>query len=258
MKSPLLFTRLATAILLFSSSPYLSAQTVVFSEDFSGFTTGTHASPSTYDLSASLDTKTSVPGWTGFKVYSAGGEIKLGTSEVPGWIETPEVSLSGYDGDMFVKFDVARWPDDAASVRVMLSGSQIGETISPSSEFQSVEIPLTKGISSCKIKFESLAKRFFLDNVRIVNQIPTGYNEALQKVRDIRIYPNPATDYITIDGLSGSTGLRIYNAGGKEVYSLASVFGETGLINITGLYPGIYLIRIIFPGKVHVSRFVKY
>jgi hypothetical protein len=258
MKSPLLFTRLAMAILLFSSSPYLSAQTVVFSEDFSGFTTGTHASPSTYDLSASLDTKTSVPGWTGFKVYSAGGEIKLGTADVPGWIETPEISFTGYEGDLFVKFDVARWPDDASSVRVLLNGSQIGDDIAPGNDFEVIEIPLTDGITAGKVRFESLAKRFYLDNVKIEAHNPTGSNNAMHNNSQVRVYPNPSADIVILDNLLLFERLDVYNVSGMLVESFKLSDNISIAYSMSGYNQGLYLFRFLSHSTVFTVKVVKY
>lgn len=258
MKSPLLFTRLASAIFLLSLISGLSAQTVIFSEDFTGFSTGTHSSPSTYDLSASLDTKTTVPGWTGYKVYSAGGEIKLGTADIPGWIETPEISLAGYEGDLFVKFDIASWPDDASSVRVLLNGSQIGETISPSGEFQSVEIPMPVGISSCKIKFESLAKRFYLDNIRVVAQYPTGIKIAASEKVEIRVYPNPATDIVVIDNILFYDRLEVLSISGRLIESVELPDNMSIEYSMSGYNQGVYLFRFLSQSTVFTVKVTKY
>jgi hypothetical protein len=233
-------------------------QSVVFTEDFSGFTTGTHSSPSTYDNSGTLDTKTSIPGWTGFKIYSAGGEIKLGTSDVPGWIETPSIDLSGYEGDVFVEFDISRWPDDAAIVQVSLNGSPLGNTIATTEEFRTVEIPLTEGVSPAKIKFESLAKRFFLDNIRIVvqNITSTGVHHPLKS--RVKVYPNPAGDIITIDNLNGISRLEIINLNGRVIEVIDLSDTEKVDLALNDFSPGIYLIRYFTGRSSFTTKFVKY
>ncbi|MFH0842622.1 MAG: T9SS type A sorting domain-containing protein [Bacteroidota bacterium] len=258
MKSPLLFTRLATAIFLLSASLYLSAQTAVFSEDFAGFSTGTHSSPSTHDLSASLDTKTSVPGWTGYKVYSAAGEIKLGTADVPGWIETPEIDFAGHEGDLFVKFNIARWPDDASVVRVMLNGSQIGNDIAPGNDFQTIDIPVTDGITSGKVRFESLAKRFYLDNIRVVAQYPTG-NEvaAVEKVK-IRIYPNPAAGVVVIDNILFYDRLEVHSISGRLIESVELLDNMSIEYSMSGYDRGLYLFRFLSQSTVFTVKVAKY
>jgi len=257
MKSSLLITRLASAILLLSVIPHLSAQTVVFSEDFSGFTTGTHSTPSTYDVSGALDTKTGAPGWTGFKVYSAGGEIKLGTSDIPGWIETPLIDFSGCTGDLFIRFDIARWPDDAASVQVSLNGSAIGNTITPTDEFQTIEMPLTEGTTAGKIKFESLAKRFFLDNILVVVQSVTGAQD-YELQPDLNLYPNPAGDMLNIDNILTYNKLEIYDLYGKVVSARDISGADRVTVILTGLPPGLYILRLVSDKSYFTMRFARY
>jgi hypothetical protein len=258
MESPLLSARLALIIFLFSVISHLSAQTVVFSEDFSGFTTGTHSSPSTYDTSGNLDSKTGISGWTGYKVYSAAGEIKLGTSGVPGWIETPEINLSGYEGDLFVKFDISRWPDDAASVRILMNDIQMGDPIAPGDEFQTIEFHITDGTSSGKIKFESLAKRFYLDNIQVIEQNATGLQAAETESSSVKIYPNPAGDRIEVDRISAYRRCEIFNLNGILV--LAEYIKESDRISIdlTSLSAGTYFIRLSSSGRLFITTFIKY
>jgi hypothetical protein len=258
MKNSLLFTRLAVPVFLSCVIPHLSGQSVVFTEDFSGFTTCNHTDPSPKDLSGELDTKTALPGWTGFKIYSAGGEIKLGTSDVPGWIETPLINLSEYEGDLFVSFDISRWPDDDAIVQVSLNGSQLENTIAPTDDFQTVEIPLTEGISTCKIKFESLAKRFFLDNVRIVVQNVTSAGVFHPQESIVKIYPNPAGDFINIDNLNGINRLEIADINGRVMEVIYLSETEKVELALNDFSPGIYIIRFFSGRSTFTARFVKY
>ncbi|MCX6301686.1 MAG: T9SS type A sorting domain-containing protein [Bacteroidia bacterium] len=258
MKKSLLLSFTVVLSFLLSLSFNIEGQTVVFSENFSGFSNGTHASQSSYDYSGVLDTKTQLPGWTGYKVYSAGGEIKLGTSDVPGWIETPSIDLSGYEGDVFIEFDISRWPDDAAIVQVSLNGFPLGNTIAPADEFQTVEILLTEEITSAKIKFESLAKRFFLDNVRVVAQNATSAGNNYKFESRIKVYPNPAGDLINIDNLNGISRLEIINLNGRVMEAIDLSDTEKVDLALNDFPPGIYLIRFFTGRSSFTTRFVKY
>ncbi|HZL76063.1 MAG TPA: hypothetical protein VFB97_00025 [Bacteroidales bacterium] len=68
MKKSLLLSRSAVSILLLIIGFILNGQTVIFYENFSGFTTGTHSSPATNDVSGVLDQRTQSPGWTGSRI----------------------------------------------------------------------------------------------------------------------------------------------------------------------------------------------
>ena len=257
MKSPLLSTRLAAAIFLFFFVCNISAQTVVFSEDFSGFTTGTHSSPSTYDASGTLDTKTGIPGWTGYKVYSAGGEIKLGTSDIPGWIETPEIDFSGIQGDLFLEFDISRWPEDATSVRVLMNGNQIGSTLTPGNESETVEIPITDEVTSGKIKFESLEKRFYLDNIKVIVLTATKNLSFDLDYNDVKIFPNPADNILTIANISAFNRCEIFSFYGTEVIAKELKRSETLIIDVKDLPSGIYYIRLSSSAGIVRKSFIK-
>ena len=257
MKRTLHLLFVAVAITWLSSSQ-LPGQSLVFSEDFSGFTTGTHSSPSTYDQSESLDTKTYEPGWTGYKVYSAGGEIKIGTASVNGWITTPLVDLTGLTGTAILRFDISRWPDDATIVQVYLNGASLGDPLEPTDEFQTVELSLADAGSSCSIKFESLSKRFYLDNIQISDENVTYITNYDQSQTLIRIYPNPASAFICFENLTGYNKLDIYNITGSLIRTYQTGDRDKLQIGLSGIPAGIYIIRFTGFQGVFTSRIIKY
>ena len=254
MKSPLLIRRSAVIFFLVTSGFILKGQQVVFSEDFSGFTTGTHTTPSTSDISGSLDTRTGIPGWTGSKVYSAGGEIKLGTSSLTGWIETPSINLS--QGDLILKFDISCWAGDASTVQVYLNGTTLGNVISPTDNFQRITIAVPTGTASGKFKFEGLTKRFFLDNISVEKGTISDIGIPGQTCRKLFIYPNPASDLVRIEneGLSGM--IEIADLYGRVIRSFESSGRSIEEISIEGFSSGIYLIRFTAGRVIYTSRLI--
>ncbi len=258
MKTSLLLSRLSVAILFLNFTLNSSGQTVIFSEDFSGFTTGSHASPSTSDISGSLDSRTQQSGWSGYKVYSAGGEIKTGTSTVPGWIETPSIDFSGHSSQVFLKFDISRWPDDECTVKILINGEQMGDIISPGDEFKTIIMAIDKEIPSGKIRFESQAKRYFLDNMII----ETGDVTAVLDIRtdnhlQIGIFPNPAADIITVSNIGNFSRLEIISLNG-EICKEANLSGEDKIeIPIEGLRPGEYFVKASGKAGSAVKKFIK-
>ncbi len=254
MKRSLLIRRSAVIFFLVTSGFILNGQQVVFSEDFSGFTTGTHTTPSTSDISGSLDTRTGIPGWTGSKVYSAGGEIKLGTSSLTGWIETPSINLS--QADLILKFDISCWPGDASTVQVYLNGTTIGNVISPTDNFQRITIAVPGGSASGKFKFEGLTKRFFLDNISVEKGNLSDISIPGQTFRKLLIRPNPASDIVRIenDGLSGR--IEITDLSGRIVKYIESSGRIIDEVSLEGFSSGIYLIRFISGRNIYISRLI--
>jgi hypothetical protein len=138
-------------------------------ENFSGFAAGSHASASPSDISASLDTYTATTGWIGYKVYQAGGEVKLGTGSLNGYMITPTVDLSAGGS---VSFDYSKYSTDASVVQVFHASDgvtfvQIGTDITPTTDFQSFSIDITDGTALSKIKIGTNINRAFLDNIAV-------------------------------------------------------------------------------------------
>lgn len=79
------------------------------------------------------------------------------------------------------------------------------------------------------------ANSTFTGDVRTV----TLGNTELEK-ETITIFPNPATDFITINGITKVNVLRIYNMDGKIISTLR----DTNSVNISGLASGVYFLEI--------------
>ncbi|MEN9400919.1 MAG: hypothetical protein RL632_2022, partial [Bacteroidota bacterium] len=63
---------------------------------------------------------------------------------------------------------------------------------------------------------------------------------------NIKIFPNPASDYFSIDHLPRNIqSIRLRAMGGNEVLSLDSKNFECGPHSIEGLKPGVYIVEII-------------
>ena len=242
----------------------VEAKITVLSEDFSKITAGTMASPGGTDLSATLDTYTQVAGWTGSKVYAAGGVAKLGSGSGQGYIITPSIDLSKNSGKGTIAFDVQTWNVDAKAIQVMLSTdgttfAQIGADIPTTSTMTTQTVAYTGGTSTSKLKISAKAassNRFFLDNIVVTSggttavepiatkNIPSGF--ALQQN-----YPNPfnpATKIQFAVSNADHIALQVYNIQGEMVASLVNEYLPAGnysaVFNAASLPSGMYCYRL--------------
>jgi endoglucanase len=107
--------------------------------------------------------------------------------------------------------------------------------------------------------------RFWFDNIHLTDrdtaQIfdtsvfgdPSGTDPFFAGVPGIRVYPNPASDYLIIKKTSDVvTGYRLYDSGGRLF--LSGDVGQSARVGITGLPVGFYILSV--PGY-GVSRFFK-
>ncbi len=151
-----------------------SGESTVLSDNFNGFTAGTTGDgANNTDVSASLDTYSETPGWTGSKVYQAGGTIKMGTSSALGYIVTPAINLSANSGDFTVEFESMAWSGDATEFKIYLD-DVLAYTVTGLNNTDytlgSFSVDLTGGTSTSKLKFEGKQPskgRFFLENLVI-------------------------------------------------------------------------------------------
>jgi plastocyanin len=92
----------------------------------------------------------------------------------------------------------------------------------------------------------------------------TGNNSDIPETiteNQILIYPNPATDYLTIDLQSGNEkfqSIRILNLVGKELLSVNNPSGKSyQQINVSQFNPGLYLIQIDIDNGTKLFKFIK-
>lgn len=110
------------AAVLMSMSAGVTGQEVVFSENFDKFSEGkANNTADGLDISLKLNEYTQVPGWTGDKVYQAGGAIKMGSSSALGWISTPPINLSANGGVFTLSFKAMAWSGDQSSIKVFVN-----------------------------------------------------------------------------------------------------------------------------------------
>jgi hypothetical protein len=72
----------------------------------------------------------------------------------------------------------------------------------------------------------------------------------------IKMYPNPAKNYLNVTGLKDNAVVKVINAAGQQV-SVQNATTNAMRINVQSLSKGMYMLRVETDGKVLSSRFVK-
>ncbi len=212
--------------------------TVILSENFDGFTSGSpNGVASSTDISPILDNYTELPGWTGIKVYEAGGAVKIGTGSESGELTTPTMDLSANSGNFILSFDAMAWNNDQKLLKIYLNNNLIytvNDLNNTDYIFTAYSVPLTGGTATSKIKFQanSASKgRFMLDNLIIY-----------QKDEEIDLIPVTGSPFTASQNSIYIAGLE---ADTEYFYTVKAVCGEyiSELSNeisvITNMDPGI-------------------
>ena len=112
------------------------------------FDKGEYDGSSTKDCSSRLDEITSVPGWTGSKVFFNNGYLTIGSS-TQGWLGTPLVDMSGNEGLMTVKVR-AKCPNNTASsvLKISSGDSDTCIVVGPIEAIYCVMLPVATNVSA--------------------------------------------------------------------------------------------------------------
>lgn len=92
-------------------------------------------------------------------------------------------------------------------------------------------------------------------NYTIVFTVATGIDDYLSD--KLRIYPVPAHNEITAEGIEGITMIEIYEVTGKKVSSIRCAEDSFREIPVADLSRGLYFIKFIGPDGVILKKFIK-
>lgn len=192
----------------------------VLSENFDNFSSGsTGSGASSSDVSTSLDSYTQTAGWTGSKIYHAGGTAKFGTSSALGYIVSPAINLSANGGAFNLSFQSMAWSGDATSLKIYLNDVLVYTVTGLNNSdytLGSFSVDLTGGNASSIIKFEggqASKGRFFLENIVI-----TQGGETITQASGSPFTVTEGNSKV-IDGLSSATTFN-YTVTAKDINGL--------------------------------------
>lgn len=140
---------------------------IALTEDFSKMTAGSFASPNGTDISFRLDNYMQTAGWTGEKVFQAGGYCKLGSNSSAGAITTPPINLSGNNNTFTVAVKI-KSNGNNRTFRIS-SGNQNFEGVMSNTDETHV-YKFTNGTASSSVTISAFATGVaFVDEITIYN-----------------------------------------------------------------------------------------
>ncbi len=188
---------------------YKSEQKVALQEGFYMMTSGTSESANSTDISESIDDYVTEKGWTGSKVYQAGGWCQIGNVSEGGMLTTPVLNLKRYDGNFAVAVTVKAASGETPVFSVSANGMSGKTRIN--SVCRTYLFRFNNGISKTPVSFATNLGRAIIDSITIVR----GEDEGLfadAKVVEVSGEPEVIegevedtdflhTDTVTVDGV---------------------------------------------------------
>jgi len=157
---------------------------------------------------------------------------------IPSWIDSMAVLISKDQGK---NWDTLFYKGGAA----FATGPYYAAPFFPKlKEWKNIKIPLSKYIgSTVLIRFRSIngfGNNHYLDLVKIEEQ-PVGVDDLRSKA-SLQVYPNPASDWITITGLPLYTELKIVDIHGRLI-QIIKTDSESIRIPVNKFAKGLYIIK---------------
>lgn len=257
MKKTSIWKRAFVVLLCIMACHIGRAQDIFFQEDFSTITN------SNTEITDNLNDYTAVPGWTGGKVYTYTGKIKMGSSSGLGWVMTPAIDLSGDDGEFTLSFDATAWNGDSTTLKVYVDETlYLVRGLNNSNDYDNLDhfiLNLTGGTATTKIKFEgnqSGKGRFFLDNVVISR---TTGETPLMPLATPAINPAAGNyhDSVNVTITSSVEGAEIhYTLDGSDPDSLSTVYATAFTLTESGTVKAIAYKEGYLPSQIATASYV--
>lgn len=210
----------------------------------------------------SFDVSTDTPGLRKFDIYNSNDQVEMSVSvTLPAGLSTVDLSAALMPGTgYYILSDVAvnQTTNGTNSPRLVRESSQTAFAY-PFNAGGAVEITGTTFGSgyyfyfyNWQIELPEEVCTSELVPVTVTIENSTGIQALTSSTS---VFPNPAKEFIRINGLSNAANVSIVDAAGRIISD--SQVGADGLVSLSNVSSGIYFVRVISNGEVSTHRVVK-
>lgn len=187
------------------------------------------------------------------------------SADISRWVDSKSKDLDELmevrDDGTIVKFFVkdGKSPNHVEEVLIFVSGisNQMNDSNTNNDKARNIEtvvVSLTGNIDLKQINFDLIG-----DQVQLKDSSASLLSEEGMIYKDLKIYPNPSKDLVTIDlpsELDNNVNITVLNSQGKQM-STQVINANNNTLNVSGLQAGVYMIEITHEDSRIVKRFVK-
>ncbi|WP_250434490.1 DUF4252 domain-containing protein [Hanstruepera flava] len=193
------------------------------------------------------------------------GESSI-SADMSTWVDSKSKNLDELmevrDDGTLVKFYVKEGKDADHVEEVLIFVNGIGSHINDSNaktkgdqrNIETVLVSLTGNIDITKINFDLIG-----DQVQLKESSATILTEDSMVFKDLKVYPNPSQDLVTIDlpsEMANSANVTVLDSQGKQLQT-QDINASKNTLNVSDWQAGVYLIQIEYGDSRIVKRFVK-
>ncbi|WP_223035000.1 DUF4252 domain-containing protein [Hanstruepera marina] len=193
------------------------------------------------------------------------GKVSIST-DISTWVDSKSKDLDELmevrDDGTLVKFYVKEGKDADHVEEVLIFVNGISNHINDSNtkakgkqrHIETVLVSFTGNIDLTKINFDLIG-----DQVQLKESSASILTEDSMVFKDLKVYPNPSQDIVTIDlpsEMANGANVTVVDSQGKQLQTQA-VNANKNTINVSDWQAGVYLIQIEYGDSRIVKRFVK-
>ncbi len=193
---------------------------------------------------------------------TSGDQIYKGTRTVSEHVANPQITsvepntvAQDYVGDVVITGSETSWTDGVSDVYFMLHDSN-SVSFDAASFVVNSDVEITATMPSLLSQqvgvYDLYVDDLVMENALTVTVIDAIADNSLSST--INVFPNPAANFITVEGLEGAT-LKIVDLSGR-VYQSVNNIGFKQKVSVTGLSDGIYFVLLTKENQNAVKKFV--
>ncbi|MCF8301905.1 MAG: T9SS type A sorting domain-containing protein [Bacteroidales bacterium] len=166
------------------------------------------------------------------------------------YVFPPEGFTSSVDeNDVYLEWNEHVNPS-VSGYNVYRDGEKLNDEVLTATNFQDLDAPegtYLYGVTAVVIDSETYAS----------NALVEVGTEGLDEVdgEGVKVYPNPAESYITIQSSAKMNEIRLMNSIGKTLYG-SSVYDFQSRLNISEMNPGVYILEIGISDEVIIKKII--
>ena len=91
-------------------------------------------------------------------------------------------------------------------------------------------------------------------DANMLGESTNANTDQFQVADGLRIFPNPASDPVNIEGSSEIQEIQVFNSNGKSVFRQSRIFKFSTRLDVSGLTSGIYLVCLKVKGNKLITN----